>query len=107
MVLDSVGSQGSLDTALAAVRDGGTVVVIGNSAVHTALPLQDCVVRQIRLQFSYSSEGEYPICLQAIADGKVNLTPFLRAILPLEQGADAFRRLTDREPGLLKVILQP
>lgn len=107
VVLDSVGSQGSLDTALAAVRDGGTVVVIGNSAVHTALPLQDCVVRQIRLQFSYSSEGEYPICLQAIADGKVNLTPFLRAILPLEQGTDAFRRLTDREPGLLKVILQP
>ena len=69
------------------------------------IALQDCITRQIRVQGSCASSGEYDICLNMIAGHSVDLTPFLQVTMPLEQGKEAFRRLFDREPGLQKIIL--
>lgn len=107
VVFDSVGSQLSFHTALAAVRNGGKIVVIGNHSVSIDFPLQECVVRQICVQFSYSSEGEYPDCLAAIASGQIDLSDFTAAQIPLSKGAEAFRRLEAREADVLKIILKP
>jgi hypothetical protein len=37
----------------------------------------------------------------------VDVKPLISAVAPLEEGASWFRRLYDKEPGLLKVILKP
>ncbi len=39
--------------------------------------------------------------------GKVDLEAIVSAVAPLDQGASWFARLYQREPGLLKVVLQP
>jgi L-iditol 2-dehydrogenase len=65
------------------------------------------VTRQIRLQGSCASSGEYPECLALISSGKVNVDRFISALSPLEDGANWFDRLYKREPGLMKVVLKP
>lgn len=105
IIFDSVGNESSIRTALSSVRNGGTIVVIGNMAKDITFPLQECVVRQIRLQFSYSSAGEYDTCLKMIQDKKVNLTPFLQVQIPLAEGADLFAQLKSKASGILKGIL--
>lgn len=107
VVFDSVGTQESFETAMTAVRAGGMIVCIGNAVRDITFPLQECIVKQISVICSYSSEGEYPECLQAIAWGSVDLGEFLHHVMPLQQGAEAFDRLIRREEGLLKVILKP
>ena len=107
VVFDSVGTQDSFLSALSAVRAGGTIVCIGNAQQRISFPLQECIVNQISVICSYSSEGEYPECLRAIASGSVKLGAFLDHVVPLKQGAKAFDRLLGREEGLLKVILKP
>jgi L-iditol 2-dehydrogenase len=71
------------------------------------LALQSVVSRQIRLQGSCASCGEYPECIAMMASGKIRVEPLVSAVAPLEEGASWFQRLYDREPGLLKVVLQP
>jgi threonine dehydrogenase-like Zn-dependent dehydrogenase len=42
-----------------------------------------------------------------MARGAINAEPLISATPPLAEGAAWFKRLYDREPGLMKVILLP
>jgi L-iditol 2-dehydrogenase len=107
VAFEAVGLEATVRGAIHAVRKGGTVTLIGNLAKDVSLPLQAVVTRQIRLQGSCASSGEYPECLDLIASGKVDVDRFISAIAPLEEGPRWFDRLRRREPGLLKVLLKP
>jgi len=107
VAFEAVGLEATVRGAVLAVRKGGTVTLIGNLAKDVSLPLQAVVTRQIRLQGSCASSGEYPECLELIASGKVNVDRFISATAPLEEGPRWFDRLHRREPGLLKVLLKP
>jgi L-iditol 2-dehydrogenase len=107
VVFECVGAEPAVRTAILSARKGGTVTLVGNLAPDVSIPLQSVVTRQIRLQGSCSSAGEYPEALDLVASGKVNVDRFMSAAVPLEEGAEWFRRLYRHEPGLMKVILKP
>ena len=104
---EAVGSSRPLNTAIAAVRRGGTVVLVGNIAAEATIPMQKIVTNQIRLQGSCAISGEFDQVLALLAAGKLKPDLLVSRIAPLSQGPEWFRRLHDAEPGLLKVILQP
>jgi L-iditol 2-dehydrogenase len=104
---EAVGIEATVRGAIAGVRKGGCVTLIGNVAPEVPLPLQAVVTRQLRLQGSCASSGEYPRCIELIAAGKLDVTRFVSATAPLEQAASWFERLRRREPGLMKVLLTP
>ena len=107
LVLEAVGAAASVETAIHAVTRGGTVVLVGNVSPAVELPLQTVVTRQIRLQGSCASAGCYPEAIELAASGAVDLPRFVSRVVPLEDGTDWFKRLHNREPGILKVVLQP
>jgi L-iditol 2-dehydrogenase len=107
VAFEAVGIEATVRSAVASVRKGGTVTLIGNLARDVSVPLQAVVTRQIRLQGSCASSGEYPECLELIASGKVNVDRFISAEAPLEDGPGWFDRLYKQEPGLMKVLLKP
>ena len=107
LVLEAVGAAASVETAIHAVTRGGTVVLVGNVSPVVELPLQTVVTRQIRLQGSCASAGCYPEAIELAASGAVDLSRFVSRVAPLEDGIDWFERLHNREPGVLKVVLQP
>ena len=107
LVLEAVGAAASVETAIHAVTRGGTVVLVGNVSPAVELPLQTVVTRQIRLQGSCASAGCYPEAIELAASGAVDLSKFVSRVAPLEDGIDWFERLHNREPGVLKVVLQP
>jgi len=106
-VLECVGTPPTVKLAIDMVRKGGTVTLVGNVSPTVEIGLQSVVTRQIRLQGSCASSGEYPACISSIARGAIKVDALISAVAPLEEGAQWFRRLHDREPGLLKIVLQP
>ncbi|HXN35646.1 MAG TPA: galactitol-1-phosphate 5-dehydrogenase [Opitutaceae bacterium] len=106
-VFEVVGLSATVEAAIGCARKGGTVTLVGNAEPTVELPLQSVVTRQITLIGSCASAGEYPACLDLIASGKVNVTGFISATAPLEEGARWFGRLRAREKGLMKVLLTP
>lgn len=105
--LEAVGSQPTVSLAIECVRKGGAVTLIGNIAPEVTIPLQKIVTRQIRLQGSCASAGEYPRAIELVASGAIQVKPLITAIAPLEHGPQWFERLHAREPHLMKVVLTP
>ena len=106
-VLEAVGRDETVNTAIDCVRKGGTVTLIGNIAPRVSFPLQKVVTRQIRLQGSCASAGEYPKAMEFMADGRMNVDRLITAVAPLSDGAEWFRRLYGHEPNLMKIVLDP
>ncbi len=107
LTLEAVGRTETVAAAIDCTRKGGTVTLIGNIAPEVNLPLQKVVTRQLRLQGSCASAGEYPRAIELVANGKFQVRPLISAIAPLEEGPQWFQRLHAREPNLMKVILTP
>jgi L-iditol 2-dehydrogenase len=107
VALECVGISPTVNLAIETVRKGGMVTLVGNVTPRVEIGLQSTVTRQIRLQGSCASSGEYPVCISLISRGAIRVEPILSAVAPLEEGAAWFRRLYAHEPGLLKVVLQP
>lgn len=107
VAVEAVGRNESIATSIESVRKGGTVILVGNVSPEISIPLQKVVSRQIRLQGSCASAGEYPRSIELMASGAINVKPLITAVAPLEQGPAWFARLHAREPGLTKVVLTP
>ena len=107
VAFEVVGIAETVNTAIASVRKGATVTLVGNLSPAVELPLQAVVTQQLRLQGSCAICGEYPAVLDMIARKAVNVDAILSAEAPLSEGADWFKRLYDKEPGLIKVVLKP
>ena len=107
LAYEAVGRNETVTAAIDCTRKGGTVTLIGNIQPEVTLPLQKVVTRQIRLQGSCASAGEYPQAIELISSGKMQVRPLITAVAPLEEGPRWFERLHAREPNLMKVILTP
>ena len=107
ITLEAVGRNETVAAAIDCTRKGGTVTLIGNIMPEVTLPLQKVVVRQLRLQGSCASSGEYPEAIELIANGKIQVKPLITAVASLEEGPRWFERLHSREPNLMKIILTP
>jgi L-iditol 2-dehydrogenase len=107
LAMEAVGIDATVSAAISAVRKGSTVVLVGNVSPEVKLPLQAVVTRQIRLQGSCASAGEYPEAIRLVSSGAIRVQPLITAIAKLEDGPRWFDRLYAREPNLMKVILAP
>src|SRR5690242_3426976 len=91
VAMEAVGRDETVNAAIASVRKGGTVVLVGNISPEMTLPLQKVVTRQIRLQGSCASAGEYPQAISLMASGRIRVKPLITAVAPLEDGPRWFR----------------
>ena len=107
LALEAVGRNETVTGAIDCTRKGGKVTLIGNIMPEVTLPLQKVVVKQLRLQGSCASSGEYPESIELIANGKIQVKPLITAVASLEEGPRWFERLHSREPNLMKIILTP
>ncbi len=107
IAFEAVGITPAVQTALAAVRKGGKLALVGNLAPMVDFPLQAAVTRELTVLGCCASRGEYPACLDMIARGRLDVDVLMSATAPLADGADWFFRLYRKEPGLMKVVLKP
>ena len=107
VAIEAVGASSPIKTAILSVRKGGTVTLVGNLSPSIEIPLQSVVSRQIRLQGSCASNGEYPQCIELLARGAIKVDPIISKLAPLEEGAAWFEKLYAHDAQLMKVVLQP
>lgn len=107
IALDAVGINASVRTAIASVRKGAVVTLVGNLEPAVELPLQSVVIREVKVLGSCASSGEYSACLDMISRGAIKVDPLISAVAPLSEGPTWFERLYHGEPSLMKVLLSP
>jgi L-iditol 2-dehydrogenase len=107
IAIEAVGATVSVQMAIACLRKGGALTLVGNLAPKIELPLQTVVTRELILNGSCASSGEYPACLDLMAQGRIQVEPLISVRIPLAECPAWFARLYAKEPGLMKVIVQP
>jgi L-iditol 2-dehydrogenase len=107
IAVEAVGKTETVNTAINSVRKSGSVILVGNISPEVTLPLQKVVTRQIRLQGSCASAGEYPRAIELLSSGAIRVKPLITAVAPLDEGPQWFERLYAHEPNLMKVVLTP
>jgi L-iditol 2-dehydrogenase len=107
IAIEAVGRNETVGAAIDCVGKGGSVVLVGNISPEITLPLQKVVTRQIRLQGSCASAGEYPRAIELMSNGAIRVKPLISAVAPLDEGPQWFERLYAHEPNLMKVVLTP
>jgi L-iditol 2-dehydrogenase len=107
VAFEAVGVTATVDAALGCVRKGGSVTLVGNVSPKIDFPLQKVVTRELNINGSCASRGEYTRCLEMMARGTLDPKPLISATAALKEGAKWFDRLYRKEQGLLKVVLKP
>lgn len=108
VVIECVGSAPAFTTALNAVRNGGTVSVIGvYSDLSYDFPLGEIWRRGITIQMggSCNVQGHWSRVLQMVKQGVIDPTAIITHTLPLDEGVRGYELFESREA--LKVILKP
>jgi L-iditol 2-dehydrogenase len=107
IAFEVVGITQTVETAIACLKKGGSLTLVGNLSPEVKLPLQKIVTRELALKGTCASSGEYDECLDMIASGRIDIDSFISAVTALSKGALWFDKLHKGEKGLMKVILQP
>lgn len=107
VVFEAVGFAETFRQAVAITRTGGHVVAVGNLQKEVEFNLQELVSRELTFTGSYASSGEFRTCIDLIASGQIDVGPLVSEVLPLREGAAAFKRLLEAKENLLKIVLEP
>ncbi len=109
-VVETISSNASLARALEAVRDGGSVSVLGMSHFFEPVdqPYSAAFMRNLHLHPGVCPSRAYiPELLTALEQGKINPAVVLTHDLPLSDAARGFEIMDTRETGSIKVALTP
>lgn len=111
VVIDSISGPGSMATAHAVVRPGGTIACLGMDHFMGKTPSVnwfDQFVRNISVTGGLVPGKHYfPELLGLVATGVLDPAPMLSHTLALSEAADGYKMMADRADGVTKVALRP
>lgn len=106
LAIDAVGIEPTWQAGIAAVRNGGTVTIVGLGQTEGNFAAGDVVRRGIAVRGHYAyTRADFDAALALLAANPPALG-WLRS-MPLSEGAQGFRRLVEEPATNIKVLLEP
>ncbi len=106
VAIDAVAIEATWTAAVAAVRPGGSVGIVGLAQAEGVMPVGDLVRRAITVRGHYAylrEDFEAAVALLASDPPPLDWVE----VVGLEDGAEAFRRLVEEPGSAVKVLLAP
>jgi 2-desacetyl-2-hydroxyethyl bacteriochlorophyllide A dehydrogenase len=106
MVLDASGTGQARQTAFDLCRPGGTVVLLGMASERSEINFVTSIRKEHRAVMSFAyTPVDFERSLSLIKSGAIDLTPWTIE-MPLEEGQQAFERITRNPGSTLKMMLR-
>ncbi|MEZ4866299.1 MAG: zinc-binding dehydrogenase [Caldilineaceae bacterium] len=106
VAVEAVGISPAVQQAHKMTRNGGHITWIGNSAKMIEVDMQEVVTRELTVCGTYGFQSEFPLALDALANGRINVGPMLEKIAPLAAGPQIIDDLAAGRADLVKAILE-
>jgi 2-desacetyl-2-hydroxyethyl bacteriochlorophyllide A dehydrogenase len=109
VVIEAVGRDETIRTAIKLVRPAGRVSVVGVSqSMDFSFPMALALVKQLEFHIGLCSvQAELPPLLSLVASGRLLPSRVVTHHLPLSEGAAAYELFATRADGVGKVVLDP
>jgi len=106
--IEVVGIESTIQDALASVKKGGTTIAIGLLEKNIEIDVMRLVSSELKLLGSYLYDDcDFRSSMNMIAEGKVDLQPYLTRIFALDDALKGFEEMATNKEDVLKVILKP
>ncbi|HEY4008197.1 MAG TPA: NAD(P)-dependent alcohol dehydrogenase [Pseudonocardia sp.] len=106
VMLECSGAQPAVTSGLAAVRPGGTAVLVGMGADEVTLPMSALQVREITVTGTFRYANTYPAAIALAAAGRIQLDPLVTGHYGLNQVEAALTTGSSGE-GAVKAVVHP
>lgn len=108
-VIEAVGAEATILTALQLVRKGGTVSVVGvPSPAPMSFPMALALVKNLTFRIGVCPVPKFwPHLVPLIAEGRLQPDSVFTHEMSLGEGPEAYALFDSREDGVLKVMLDP
>jgi L-iditol 2-dehydrogenase len=106
VAIDAAGTQQTLTTAPFLMRRGGTMVMVGQ-AVDTVdkFPINAILVRELNIKSVFRYRNIYPIAINAIAGGFINIKTIVSHTYPFEKIQEAFDYVIENKQSIVKGVI--
>jgi threonine dehydrogenase-like Zn-dependent dehydrogenase len=106
LVLDASGSDAARQAAFDLCRPGGQVVLLGMAKERSEIDFVTSIRKEHRVTMSFAyTPVDFERSLALLKAGEIDLTPWT-VELPLEEGQNAFDRMTNAPGDTLKMLLR-
>lgn len=105
-VFEASGSTRVFDDALACVRPGGVLVLVGMPPEKVGLDVVAAQVKEVRIETLFRYAHVFDRALEILAAGRVDLRPLIAHTFDFEESVAAFERAARAEPGDIKLQIR-
>lgn len=103
--IDASGASQAVSSGIKAVGPAGRVILVGLGADDVELPVSYIQNREIWLSGVFRYTNTWPLAIQLIADGKVDLDVLVTGKFTLAESEEALK--AGKQPGQLKAVVYP
>lgn len=100
------GAESATTMCIYAARSGGVVVCVGMGKPEITVPLIDALIREVDIRGVFRYRHAYPIALDLVESGKVNVKQLVTHRYKLEEARKAFETARTMKDGAIKVVIE-
>ncbi|KAH9417243.1 hypothetical protein DERP_007240 [Dermatophagoides pteronyssinus] len=108
ITLECTGVGSSQSMAIHATKHGGRIAIVGLGQPSNGIPLSTMTMKEIDLIGVCRIKDDYPLAIELIESGKINVKPLITQCFPIEQALDAFNLLgapsDDEHQNVVKIL---
>jgi threonine dehydrogenase-like Zn-dependent dehydrogenase len=110
VAIEALGTQETFEKALRSLRPGGTLSSVGVYSGHLQVPL-DAIGAGLSDQTVVTTlcpggKERMSRLMRLVRSHRIDLTPLLTHVFPLEEISEAYKLFAAREDGVMKVAIQ-
>ncbi|KAL4918382.1 hypothetical protein BDW62DRAFT_210462 [Aspergillus aurantiobrunneus] len=106
VVLEATGAQSCIQTGVHLTKKGGTYVQAGMGRENVVFPITTACIRDLTIRGSIRySTGCYPVAVDLIASGKIDVKKLITNRFGFEQAEEAFELVRQGKESVIKVVI--
>ncbi|CAL4059474.1 unnamed protein product, partial [Meganyctiphanes norvegica] len=105
ITIECSGAESSIQLGIFATKSGGMMVLVGLGPAEVKIPIVNAAVREVDIRGIFRYANCYPLALEMIASGKVDVKPLITHRYKLEETLKAFETARTGAGGAIKVMI--
>lgn len=107
LIIETAGTEITTRQAIHAVKKGGTIVLVGYSASgEMTLPMSLALDKEITFKTVFRYRHIYPMAIEAVASGRVNLKGIVTNVFPLDDIQNALDVSVKNKADIVKSVIK-
>uniref|UniRef100_A0A0P4VXA0 Sorbitol dehydrogenase n=1 Tax=Scylla olivacea TaxID=85551 RepID=A0A0P4VXA0_SCYOL len=105
VTIECSGAESSIHLGIVATKSGGVLVLVGLGPSEVKVPIVNAATREVDIRGIFRYVNCYPLALDMIASGKINVKPLITHRFKLEESIKAFETAATGSGGAIKVMI--